>query len=102
MGRPSDSEARGGPCAGGPYFVFGSLPSSIVRTLRFAASGRFDRCAVFGRGCQYEVYDGRVAPDLYTAVCRLCWKGASADMMGSEPVQVGSDTTSSSSSSESA
>ena len=47
---------------------------------------------------QYEVFSGRVDPSPYTAVCRSCWKGSSAEMLTDEVQQASEDSTSSSSS----
>ena len=47
---------------------------------------------------QHEVYAGRVEPSLYTAVCRVCWKGAAADMLAPEVERADTETSSSSSS----
>ena len=65
------------------------------------------RCLHAAGGCyrvrtmsfvQYEVYTGRVEPSLYTAVCRVCWKGSAAEMLAPQVLQTDSDTSSSSSS----
>ena len=65
------------------------------------------RCLHAAGGCyrvrtmsfvQYEVYTGRVEPSLYTAVCRVCWKGAAAEMLAPQALQADADTSSSSSS----
>ena len=65
------------------------------------------RCLHAATGCyrarimsfvQYETYTGRVEPSLYTAVCRVCWKGAAAEMLAPQATQEGTDTSSSSSS----
>ena len=65
------------------------------------------RCLHAAGGCyrartmsfvQYEVYAGRVEPSLYTAVCRVCWKGAAAEMLAPEVQQADAETSSSSSS----
>ena len=65
------------------------------------------RCLHAAGGCyraraltfvQYEVYSGRVDPSSYTAVCRTCWKGSSAEMLADEAPQASEDSSSSSSS----
>ena len=65
------------------------------------------RCLHAAGGCyrartmsfvQYETYTGPVEPSLYTAVCRVCWKGAAAEMLETQVQPADSDTSSSSSS----
>ena len=83
-----------------------------------AAVGSFDyvvsitgrtrrRCLHAAGGCyrartmsfvQYELYTGHVEPSLYTAVCRVCWKGAAAEMLAPQAAPDDADTSSSSSS----
>ena len=93
-------------------------PLSITDQEDAADAGTFDyvvsitgrsrrRCLHAAGGCyrartmsfvQHEVYAGRVEPSLYTAVCRVCWKGAAAEMLAPQATQEGTDTSSSSSS----
>ena len=47
---------------------------------------------------QYETYTGSVEPSLYTAVCRVCWKGSAAEMLAPQALPADTDTSSSSSS----
>ena len=96
--RPLPLTDRADAADAGAYDYVVSITGRTKRRCLHSAGGCYRARAM--SFVQYETYSGHVEPSLYAAVCRVCWKGAAADVLALQAPQAeaGSDTSSSSSS----